>query len=416
MLIGWLWSLVRDCETDDEVKFSFALLEAYLESMEKHPERHRGHIGNQLIVKFREYLLKSFQFVLPKLSSAYYSEILTLLICTSTWSEIENSSLKRSQDGPRKCHDLAESHDRISGITDRKDLTKRMKSAYDLDSVPANSEQREQAVTELTQQSSNILMNQYHAKDKYNILQVDPTSTTTIHAIKSILPQIPNGSKIVSMFLLTRNVESQQTYARDDINDTQRVWRRMQWVNPSILRTRVLVVLEYTGGTLCVCSCKHFKQMGHCCRQVYAVTGLKPNKTHAQTRFWKIYMKLQEDSIAPELKQAILRMQQASEKLPGTPVLEPRMWINTSHPKASNNLPFLQEMLDRVKQVRIRLTDSFWNTQQGQSILVQVHAGKRHYGWTSDMPLPPLKYSNKSIQSSHMMYSLRVYTAFTLQS
>ncbi|CAB9529595.1 hypothetical protein SEMRO_2555_G331100.1 [Seminavis robusta] len=100
-------------------------------------------------------------------------------------------------------------------------------------------------------------------------------------------------------------------------------------------------------------------------------------------------MKLQEDSIAPELKQAILRMQQASEKLPGTPVLEPSMWINTSHPKASNNLPFLQEMLDRVKQVRIQLTDSFWNTQQGQSILVQVHAGKRHYGWTSDMPLPP---------------------------
>jgi hypothetical protein len=91
-IVGWLWSIVKDTETEEETQLLVALLKEYLDEDES---SHKGSLGSQLKSKLCDYLTKTFEPDLGFIVGHCFVKTFSLEKTTSTMVEIENLAMKR---------------------------------------------------------------------------------------------------------------------------------------------------------------------------------------------------------------------------------------------------------------------------------------------------------------------------------
>jgi hypothetical protein len=104
-IVGWLWSIIKDTETEEETELMVCLLNEYLDEDEL---SHKGSLGSGLKTKLCDYLTKSFEPDLGFIVGHAFVSVLSLQKTTSTMVEIENLALRRRPDGIKCCHHIAE--------------------------------------------------------------------------------------------------------------------------------------------------------------------------------------------------------------------------------------------------------------------------------------------------------------------
>ena len=263
MIIKWLWSFLKELETEEEANLSMHFFHEYMEEEEKF---HAGQMGESLRDKLKIWVSTKFQPQRNKLFAYVYMSVMGFEGTTSSVNEAENRSLKWSHAGPRPCDSLDSSHARIEALSARRDRTKDRQSAVNMGSIPGHPKGRKLIVPELTQYCSELLYKQHSQKDFYTHYMLSPT-----------------------IFYVRRLYEEGTHESSLETDDSERLYCRIRWVKPSFERTRVIQIITVDGQSVAICKCKFFLRFGFCCRHIYHLLDRDPFKTDASIRWWDVY-------------------------------------------------------------------------------------------------------------------------------
>ena len=146
VFIRWMWYFAKHYETVKEINISAKLLKLYMtEDQNSHFAVHEEEFRRLLT----EFMITSYLEKGHKMFDAYMPGM-TLAQITSSGNESYPSAVKYVADGPRPCHDLDESKNRLDRGESNRNHIKAKRNNFDATAVYGKQEGRDDSIREFT--------------------------------------------------------------------------------------------------------------------------------------------------------------------------------------------------------------------------------------------------------------------------
>ena len=276
VVVEWLYFFTDSIESEEECLESMRLLEFYCsENERKWPRALRVAISDFIATKFKPRL--------PMLAHYHFMRRMNFALRVTSYSESENSVMKRSSIGPKPNMPIDRSQAAVANLNSIRSRQKRMAAAASLDQVAVAESDRIFRISELVDFANDRLFQQFRARVNYGTFQ--EVHTTRFAALaERCLGHVPKPFVVKAVFYVKLQVFAR----RRKYDSTDKLFYRS--VLPRFWRTRVVFLLEYKGHLILICSCCHFEQHGRPCRHIFCVNPQQPTKEDVHVRNWKLYL------------------------------------------------------------------------------------------------------------------------------
>jgi len=163
-IVRWMWYFIKHYRTMEEVEMSAYLFNWYM--TENDQSQHMTSLADTSRTKIMDFMCKSF---FPHSDMLFEScfDGMTLEKVTTSICESWHRATKRVSGGPKPNHDIGESAKRINKLTEKKQIAKAKKAAYNVTSIPSKAEDREKYSRELTDYCNRKLLKEKEMASYY---------------------------------------------------------------------------------------------------------------------------------------------------------------------------------------------------------------------------------------------------------